>query len=75
MKLISYIDRNYNLFFHRERCAHRKEANFKYNDIVSDGTYQMRYMGNNWYYIQKYSLPHADNWTSIEIRKAIISKY
>jgi len=51
--MIAYIDRNWNLLFHRKECVHIKMAfpsNYKHNEVIlSFGGVKMRCLGNNWY--------------------------
>ena len=48
-----YIDRNWNLLFHKKRMCTYKMAfpsNYKYNEVIlSFGGVKMRCLGNNWY--------------------------
>ena len=49
-KIIAYIDRNYNLIFNKSKCISMTiNWDFNYNDIVNNGTSEMRYLGNGWY--------------------------
>jgi hypothetical protein len=51
--MIEYIDRNWNLLFHRKECIHIKitiPRNYRYNEIIlSYGGIKMRCLGNNYY--------------------------
>lgn len=50
--IISFFDRKYNLIFHKQllfRIYFDKTQYFKYNDIVTNGIQNFRYLNNNWY--------------------------
>ena len=47
----AFFDRNYNLLFNGKNCIKIKfyEEWFKYNDIVTEGTNNLRCLGKCWY--------------------------
>ena len=52
MRIIEFIDRNYNIMFNKKRCMflHTKYP-IEYNDIVTYGFTNFRSLGNNWFKI------------------------
>lgn len=47
----AFFDRNYNLLFNGKNCIKIQfyEEWFKYNDIVTEGTNNLRCLGKGWY--------------------------
>lgn len=47
----AFFDRNYNLLFNVKNCIKIQfyEEWFKYNDIVTEGTNNLRCLGKGWY--------------------------
>ena len=47
----AFFDRNYNLLFNGKNCIKIKlyEEWFKYNDMVKEGTNNLRCLGKGWY--------------------------
>jgi len=47
----AFFDRNWHLLFNKEKCVKIffQDNWFRYNDIVNDGTNDLRCLGKGWY--------------------------
>ena len=47
----AFFDRSWQLLFNKEKCVkiYFQDNWFRYNDIVNDGTNDLRCLGNGWY--------------------------
>jgi hypothetical protein len=54
-KIFSYFDRNYHLYFNKNKCIKIKFKHdfYKYNEIIITQEYiYLRSLGNDWYKLQ-----------------------